>query len=209
MKKLHPLKTLPTSQTIIDAAEELMMRLIAHYTILLPDKTPSDFVQELLNPFSLASPEEPATITFNRNDGPYRGFGKYMQHIIEALALGNTACKAYEDGNHEIAWRAMAQAYYLLGHLEGLMVVEPAAIHLNASHGKSGASIRDAKFGPLREYARELAGERNYPSRRNAALSIKDQVLARAKELKIALSGDNAEKTITKWLSDMTFTRKK
>jgi hypothetical protein len=209
MDELKPLAALPVSASIETAAEELILRLMAHYSTLLPEKTPADFTQELLNPFSIASSEEPATITFNREDGAYRGFAKYMQHIIEALATGNDACRAHEEGDSENAWPQMARAFYLLGRLEGLMVVEPAVEYVSATRSKSGASKRDAKFEPLRQFARELATKRNYASRRNAALSIKDQVLSRAKELNINLSADQAERTITKWLDGMTFAAKR
>lgn len=209
MNEIDALKALPNSTSIEGAAEELILRLMVHYSILLPEKTATDFTQELLNPFSLASPDEPGTITFNKKDGPFRGFGKYMQHIIESLALGNIACKAHEEGDSESAWLQMARAFYILGHLEGLMVVEPAIEHVATSRGKSGASKRDSKFEPLRQLARELATKRKYPSKRNAALSIRQQILDKANELGIKLSTDQAERTITKWLDGMTFTPKK
>ncbi len=69
-----------------------------------------------------------------------------------------------------------------------------------ASQG--GKAKRD-KYIPLKEFVKELVKSKSYPSRRNAAQSIKPAVLEKAKALGIALSDMQAEITITGWLKEM------
>jgi hypothetical protein len=85
------------------------------------------------------------------------------------------------------------------------LVLEPVLAHANTERGKAGSTKRDAKFEPLRKLARELASKKRYPSKRNAALSIKDEILAAAKVHEITLSAMQAERTITGWLDGMSF----
>ncbi|MFM0441318.1 hypothetical protein PQQ84_33145 [Paraburkholderia strydomiana] len=78
-----------------------------------------------------------------------------------------------------------------------------------SNRGRKGSTKRDEMYAPLRKLAREKAfakpnGE-PYPSKRNAALSIKDEVLAKARDLGIELSANQAERTITGWLDGMSF----
>jgi hypothetical protein len=70
---------------------------------------------------------------------------------------------------------------------------------------KSGGQKRSAKYQPLRDYALEAVEKRKFPSRRNAAMVLKNEVLKLAKELQISLSEAQAEKTITGWLAGVTF----
>lgn len=64
----------------------------------------------------------------------------------------------------------------------------------------SGGRGKKNKYQPLKDHVLTLAKGKNYPSRRNAALSMKDAVLIKARELGIPLSPDQACKTIEGWL---------
>lgn len=66
--------------------------------------------------------------------------------------------------------------------------------------GRLGAEGRGAKYQPLRVLAFKLVKARKWKSRRNAAKTIKPEILRKAKELEIPLSEDQAEITITGWL---------
>lgn len=63
-----------------------------------------------------------------------------------------------------------------------------------------GGQARAKKYQPLKDFVIEKCKKTKYPSRRNAALSLKTEVLALAKEKNIHLSEMQAEHTITKWL---------
>ncbi len=74
---------------------------------------------------------------------------------------------------------------------------------------RAGAKGRDSKYQPMRDFARAEALKRNFPSRRNAALTLKPNILEMSKKLGVNLSEQQAEKTITGWLSDIPFASKR
>jgi hypothetical protein len=99
----------------------------------------------------------------------------------------------------------MSHAQYWLGISTGVAVMPDAVDQFVSGRAQAGATKRDAKFEPLRTLARELAAKKIYPSKRNAALSIKPEILAAAKAQNINLSEMQAERTITGWLDGMPF----
>ncbi|WP_052738383.1 hypothetical protein [Robbsia andropogonis] len=71
----------------------------------------------------------------------------------------------------------------------------------------NGASAKDKKLDPVREYAIDLAKQKSYPSRRQAVLGIKEDVLTFAATIDgVSMSRDQAETTIGTWLKKAGYT---
>ena len=92
--------------------------------------------------------------------------------------------------------RAMQLAIAKASVLDGVDMQKTA-------HGKKGADARKSKYLPLKEMAAKLVNARNFKSRRNAAQTIKPEIVAESKRLNIPLSENQAESTITDWLKNM------
>lgn len=118
------------------------------------------------------------------------------------------AVAAKRASDRDKAWTYLCQAQYWYGVSSATIVLPDAIEKAHATKASAGASNRDKKYEPLRQLARELAASGKYPSKRNAALSIKDQILAESRKHNVNLSDAQAERTITKWLDGMTFARK-
>ncbi|RQZ27142.1 hypothetical protein DIE16_31990 [Burkholderia sp. Bp9090] len=185
--------------------ERITEELVKLYCLLQPGKSPKDFVAEVMNPIANSTIEEPAKIAVARRDGHLKLVTHYVDAIVQSCSYVALALRAEEDGNRDLGWSHAASAQYFLGRIEALLILEPALAHANTVRGKSGATKRDEKFGPLRALARDLAARRYYPSKRNAALSIKPEILAAAKVQNVVLSEMQAERTITGWLDGMPF----
>ncbi|MGZ7175994.1 hypothetical protein ACXKTX_20455 [Burkholderia gladioli] len=71
---------------------------------------------------------------------------------------------------------------------------------------KKGAEAKDEKFEPIRQFALNLAESGAYPSRRQAVLAIKEQVLTYATSLGVSMSVQQSDKTIDGWLKDLGYT---
>lgn len=67
--------------------------------------------------------------------------------------------------------------------------------------GKKAKAAQDAKWEPVRQFAFDLAQNGNFPSRSQAVLAIKDQVLEKASSVGLSMSSQRATKTIDEWLS--------
>lgn len=119
------------------------------------------------------------------------------------------AVAAKRASDQDRAWTFLCQAQYWYGVSSATVVLPDAIEKAHATKASNGASKRNEKYEPLRLFARELAASGKYQSKRNAALSIRGLILSKAKELKVNLSEDQAERTITKWLDGMTFARKR
>ncbi|ENG0237687.1 hypothetical protein [Burkholderia multivorans] len=136
----------------------------------------------------------------------------YWADQISALRVSAAheiwSARADDMGDGEAAWLMLSEARFWLGLAYGGRAITALAEDVLHGRSKAGASKRNAKFEPLRKHARELAASKNYPSKRNAALSIKEAVLSKAAVLGIELSENQAERTITGWLDGMTFARK-
>lgn len=70
-------------------------------------------------------------------------------------------------------------------------------------NGAKGGQAKSQIYQPLRDLAKALVSAKRFQSRRNAAITIKPAILAKAKELNIPLSTDQAEDTIKGWLKSM------
>ncbi|MBU9196000.1 hypothetical protein KTD33_15855 [Burkholderia gladioli] len=80
------------------------------------------------------------------------------------------------------------------------------ADELKRREAKKGAATKDEKFDPIRKFALNLANDGSYPSRRQAVLAIKEQVLTYANSLGVSMSVQQSDKTIDGWLKDLGYT---
>lgn len=166
----------------------------------------NEFRKVIVNPL-MADPElDPYAMQGSGSNTRTKALLDYVRTSCAWAVTGQKACLA---GDEHKGWVCMCRAQYWLGRANQI-AQQPTAVKQAASErAQTGASKRDAKFEPLRTLARELASEKSngkpYPSKRNAALSIKPAILAKAHELAIKLSADQAERTITGWLDGMSF----
>ncbi|MBU9311855.1 hypothetical protein [Burkholderia multivorans] len=201
---------LPAFDSIEAAADWTITALFRLYILISPDKSADDFASEVLIPIAQSSVENPAQIQVHAFENHSRqSFMIYMRNICLACAYVQAAQDADREGRERVGWSHIANAHYLLGFAEGVFALEPALAGVISARSKSGSTQRDAKYEPLRQLARELAASGSYPSKRNAALSIKAQIVAESQSRGINLSDAQAERTITKWLDGMTFARKR
>lgn len=114
----------------------------------------------------------------------------------KASISGKTPDKAWYFATEATKWQGIASgsehAYY---------------VRRNALSGlaKLGGQGRSDVYEPLRKFAIAEVGKRNYRSRRNAALSIKQSVLEMAATMRIPMSEQQAETTISGWLKGIPF----
>lgn len=128
-----------------------------------------------------------------------------------AVAFAIQAMKAKK--NSKQAWIYACEANRWLGVLQGVI----SGRGLESAGGQKSISIiaalggkkRDALYEPLRELAKDLVRNKNYKSRRNAAMSIAPEIIKRSKELGLNMSEAQAPITISDWLKDMGFAGKR
>lgn len=193
-----------------DASTEIMARLGNGYCLLQPDKTIDDFAQEVLMPLAASTLDHPGNIEFMYSRAhSQHTYSALMRFLLTACAYCIEADKADEAADQAAAWRNIANAMYYLGLFEGAIIVEPALAHIISDRSAAGAKGRDEKYDTLRALAKNLAQEKPFKSKRQAALSIKDEILAEAKAEGIPLSEMQAERTITGWLKDIPFGSKR
>jgi len=113
--------------------------------------------------------------------------------------------EAYAVGKNDEAWFFATEASKWLGKAAGCERAALAHQDTARNLAASGGQGRSALYKPLRQFVLKAVKERNYPSRRNAALSLKPLVLKLAAELRIPMSEQQAEKTITGWLKEIPF----
>ncbi|MFY2643004.1 hypothetical protein ACOTDF_15710 [Achromobacter insuavis] len=105
--------------------------------------------------------------------------------------------------DHTLAWIDISSSQYWVGVIAGTQLAVGAGELALSERSRKGSVARTAKYQFLKDRARELVEAGNYKSRRNAALSIKDDLIKLARSQGVGLSADQAERTITKWLTDM------
>lgn len=116
---------------------------------------------------------------------------------------------AYAKGRIDKAWFYSTQASKWQGIASGSEHAFYVRRSVAQDIARSGGLGRRDRYEPLKQFSFEAVQKRKYPSRRNAALSIKPDVLKLAAELGIAMSEQQAEKTITGWLKDIPFASRK
>lgn len=72
-----------------------------------------------------------------------------------------------------------------------------------SKNSKKAVDKKNKKYEPLKMLAKELVKAKKYKSRRNAAISIKSEILEKSNELGIGMSEMQAEITIIGWLKAM------
>lgn len=192
--------------TIDDASTQILERIAHIYCRLQPEQTVDDFMVQVYVPLAASSADQPANIEFKYSRAhSEQSYAALMKFLVTACMHCIEADKSDEGTNQAKAWTHIANAMYHLGLLESMVIIEPALEHIIASRAAKGARMRSDKREPLREYARKLAAERPFKSKRQAALTIRDAVLQKAKSDGIPLSEMQAEYTISGWLKNMSF----
>ena len=123
------------------------------------------------------------------------------------------AIQAALKNDHEVKWKYLAEARYWSGVYSAFSEV-PSVIHLAREDMKSdnarkgGKERAKAKYKDIKDKAYELVIKEmpinKWPSRRQAVLRIKNDVLDYAKKVRNPLSEDNAAVTIDGWLKNMS-----
>lgn len=201
-----------SSESIDEATDAILARLARVYCILQPGKTSADFWADVMTPIATATPDSPPSISLDiyaeQSKQTYEILLRSMMSVINHVA---EATAADEQTTQVNAWAQIANAMYELGMLENSLILEPAVgqiiAHQNSGRASVAAKSRIEKLDPLRKLARELAAKKPFTSRRQAALSMKAEILAEAKHLGMSLSEPQAERTITGWLEGMTFAK--
>ncbi len=196
--------------TFEETERELKLSFARLYLLMYPEKSSSDFISDFWQPLTESTSDHPAQIDVPSSNSTQEFVRPvFFEKLATGCAYSIEAGRVYKAGDPITAYRFLSQAMYFLGLAEGLFILEPAIGLQIEARGKAGASKRDAKYEPLRKLARDLAvampSGKPYPSKRNAALLIKDAVLAKSKELGIGISDSQAERTITKWLEGISF----
>lgn len=129
--------------------------------------------------------------------------------LINIACAYAIAAKRVSGKDRDKAWEYLCQAQYWYGVSSATVVLPDAIERSHKAKSSANAAKGNAnRYGPLRELARELAAAGDYPSKRQAAMLIKDQVIAASHEIGVNLSEMQAEKTIAGWLKGMVFVRK-
>lgn len=200
------------SESIDEATDAIVARLARIYCILQPGKTLADFSANVITPFTAATPDSPPSISFDiYADHSEQTYKIFLRSFLRVINYVGEATAADELAQQTKAWAQVANAMYQLGILENSLVLEPAVGQIIASRNSDRASAaakgRTGKYDPLRELAQELAKKKPFTSRRQAALSMKAEILAEAKRLGMSLSEPQAERTITGWLAGIPFAK--
>jgi len=210
-KLTHPIGGFaPEYASVEDAYVRTIDRLSQLYSLLQPENTATDFHELILKPIANSTDINPAVIqiTTYSNNSKYT-YPIFMNWIAISCAQCIRAHIADEANLTTVAWSHTAKSQYYLGLIEGALILEPALEHVISARSTSGARKRDQKYEPIRDYARELALKKYFPSKRQAALSIKEDILKKAREHGLAMSEMQAERTITGWLEGMAFGSKR
>lgn len=186
-------------------ATQIVEQLSAMYEMLDTENSADDFGRMIFTPMMESQPD-PNEIEDKFEDGDVSNLD--MLRLSCAYAVGAFAADASDD--YDNAWLAVSHAQYWMGVAFGLGFMKGAKKAALSDRAKAASDKRNAVYHDLKSYARKLALEgypetnRPYPSRRQAALGIRDRVVAKSQS-SIKLKPDNAERTITKWLADLTF----
>lgn len=200
------------SESIAEATDTILARLARVYCILQPGKKNADFWTDVMTPIAAATPDSPPSISLDiYAEHSEQTYEIFLRSILSVINQVSEATAADEQLSQVNAWAQIANAMYQLGMLENSLVLELAVgqiiAHRNSDRAAVAAKGRTEKLDPLRKLAKELALKKKYTSRRQAALSIKAEILAKAKDLGISLSEPQAERTITTWLKSSTFAK--
>nr|WP_315259175.1 hypothetical protein [uncultured Duganella sp.] len=191
--------------TIVAMAQQLLDQMTDMYDQLVAGNTLGKFLVDAFEPMMQSQPDP------NEIEDQFETTGEIsnldMMHLSSAYLVGVLHCYSIDEEN---AWVGLCHAQYWIGVAYGLGFTQGLIKKAFVNRAKSGGAQRKERYEPLRKLARELAEKgdpatnRPFPSRRQAALKIKDQILA-ASIAGVRLKPDQAERTITSWLADMQF----
>lgn len=105
--------------------------------------------------------------------------------------------------NYTQAWIDVSFSQYWVGVVAGSQLAMGAGKLALSERSRKGSDARTAKYQFLKDRVRELVEAGNFPSKRRAALSMEKEIVELARSREIPLSADQAERTITKWLTEM------
>lgn len=105
--------------------------------------------------------------------------------------------------DHTQAWIDVSSSQYWVGVIAGSQLAIGAGKLALSERSKKGSDARTAKYQFLKDRARELVEAGNFASKRRAALSMEKEIVELARSKGVFLSPDQAERTITKWLTEM------
>ncbi|WP_343661096.1 hypothetical protein [Ralstonia sp.] len=124
---------------------------------------------------------------------------------------------AAELGLHAQELSQPLEAGNVLGYIDFLAALperfeqarQAGVVAVKSDGGKNAAAAKQKKRQPVKEYALKLANEGNYPSRRNAAINIKERVSDfQLRTIGRGLMPDQAQRTIEGWLKELGYARK-
>lgn len=193
-----------TALTPINRGAQVLDELESIHAIAFPKKEKFSFFE---NVFLKMLESEIVTTgeIFVRHNGKSKVPIPFLNTLLPPCGFVVGAIKAEKDGRHEEAWSQVCDATYWLAVLKTSILSDkltPTSINSVATAGGKG---RDALYEPLRDLANKLAQEKNFKSRRNAAMSIAPQIINRSKELGLNMSEAQAPITISGWLKDKGF----
>ena len=132
--------------------------------------------------------------------------------LLTASAFLARCIKAYENREMDLAWSYMTDVRYWTGVVRTFRGIEAAyqqtVKETKRNVASKGAQARAENYDVLSQFSYKLVHEKEprpsgWKSRRHAVQVIKKHVLAHAKELKIKLSENQADRTIGNWLAKM------
>lgn len=213
LEQLHPSFTMKWKLTF--------SRLVTSYKTLYPKSRPEDFRVAVINAVAAKdlSLDDPLSIPYQAASVQDKEKGRdwVLANTPHAIILISCAyllhaAQSWTDVDQEWKWAHLVDANYWCGI---------AMMQLQSDNGSpdyerlvrkeiaaKGAQARDKKYAPLRELALKLAKEKRpkvhgWPSRRQAVIAVKNEVLDEARKRNMPLSEDNAFVTIDGWLAKM------
>lgn len=191
------------------------------YAALQPGRQSADFIPGILNVVGIKddpSIESPVEIIMqfvseaDRVKGADWIASSPNGPVIVSCAYCLRALRAMKSNDLNLAWSYMADARYWCGvAVSGKGIDEArekAGVEIKSEIGRTGATGRDRKFEPVRQFAYAMVREKRppqkgWPSRAEAVKGVKDSTLHFAKEKGVSMSEDQADTTIDKWLKEM------
>lgn len=185
------------------------------YLEVSPDSSRDDFKDQIVTPMmgrdSMGGDELYIEVKKTRGLDP--GCLFKLGPLLISCAYCMQGMRALDDNERELAWSYMADARYWCAmtlSLKGIEVARAETIRETRKNTarKGGLMHADRLYKNTKEEAFRLARERatlgkGWPSRRNAANSIKNSVLDFAKKNNQPLSEQQAANTIYNWLKGM------
>jgi hypothetical protein len=132
--------------------------------------------------------------------------GVLLGLMLISCAYCVQALKAVGTDSHGIAWAYIADARYWYGTLSGIRRERLEHISGQKTYasnmGKEGAAARHAPTKKVKSWVIQRYLEGHYPSANKAAHVLTNDALKFARTIDAALSEENAQRTIAKWIRE-------